>query len=186
MIGIGGLAAGCTTPYVACTNGTVPFNAATQGVTIVLLGTSTTTAGVTTVTNCSYFSVTGNSVVQLVPPATGPFAGITITSSLNCTAPAIGSMTATSFSGATISGAAGTDIFGAVDLPQYTISYSGNATGGGTGCLDIVANSFSISGSASLTNNCAGVNGFGAIGPQQTVTTTTTTGTPSYQALLSN
>jgi hypothetical protein len=181
----GGLAAGCTTPYVACSNGTVPFVAG-DGVTIVLLGTSTTVGTTTTVTNCAYFSLAGNSDLQLIPPATGPFAGIVITSSLNCTAPPIGT-TGSVVGTANISGAAATDIFGAIDLPQYSISYTGDATGGGTGCLDIVANSFTIAGNASLTNNCANVNGFGAIGPQTTTTTTTNTGTTAtYAAALSN
>jgi hypothetical protein len=152
----------------------------------VLLGTSTTTNGVTTVTNCAYFSLTGNSVLQIVPQSTGAYAGITITSSLNCTAPTIGTVGNT-VGTAAISGASGTNIFGAVDLPQYSISYTGNATGGGSGCLDIVANSFTIAGNASLTNNCTGVNGYNAIGPQQTTTTTTTTGGATvYTAQLGN
>ncbi len=178
----GTLPAGCTSPYTACANGTVPF-AAGDGVTIVLLGTTAPSGGATPDNNCAYFSQSGGSSIDLVPPSTGPFAGIILTSSLNCAAPPVG-LSGNQAGTATISGGSVTDLFGAIDLPQYSITYSGNSSAG-AGCVNIVANSFSISGAASLSNNCTGV-GTSGIGPTQTVTTTTSTGNPTYQALLAN
>lgn len=174
------LPTGCTSPYTTC-SGSIPYTSS-DGVTVVLLGT---TGSDGSVTNCAFLNISGSSVVDLVPPSTGPFAGIVTTSSLNCTPPSVG-LSGNQAGTATISGASGTNIFGAVDLPDYSITYSGNATGGGTGCLDIVANSFQIAGTASLTNDCTGV-GTTSIGNSTTTTTTTTsTGATTYTAALSN
>lgn len=171
------LATGCTSPYTSC-NGVIPF-AAGDGVTLVFLGLTGTSG---TVTNCSYFSISGGASLQLVPPQTGPFAGIVLTSSINCTPPAIdasGNVAGT----ATISGGSATQLFGAVDLPDYSITYSGNSSVGTGGCLAIIANSFSVTGVASVANNCSGV-GTTGIGPPTTTTTTTTT--TVYAAGLAN
>jgi hypothetical protein len=171
------LANGCTSPYTSC-NGSIPFTAG-DGVTLVFLGL--TGAG-GTVTSCSYFSISGGASLELVPPATGPFAGIVLTSSQNCTPPAIGANGNQSGT-ATITGGASTQLYGAVDLPDYSITYSGNASAGNTGCLNIIANSFAVTGTASLSNNCSGV-GTTGVGPPTTTTTTTTT--TVYTAGLAN
>jgi hypothetical protein len=171
------LANGCTSPYTSC-NGSIPFVAG-DGVTLVFLGL--TGAG-GTVTNCAYFSMSGGASLQLVPPATGAFAGVVITSSAACTPPAIGASGNQSGT-ATISGGASSQLYGAVDLPDYSVTYSGNSSAGGGGCLNIIANSFSVTGTASVSNNCTGV-GTTGVGPP--ATTTTTTSTTVYTAGLAN
>ena len=169
---------GCTSPYVSC-NGTIPFTAG-DGVSLVFLGL--TPAGGGAATSCAYFSESGSASLELVPPATGPYAGIVITSSINCTPPAIGASGNQSGT-ATISGGSATQLFGAVDLPDYSITYSGNSSAGTGGCLNIIANSFSVTGSAGISNNCQGV-GTTALGASSTTTTTTTS--TVYTAALAN
>ena len=136
---------GCSSPYTAC-NGTIPF-ATGDGVTLVFLGLTPTGGGAAT--SCAYFSESGSAGLQLVPPATGPYAGIVITSSINCTPPAIGASGNQSGTAA-ISGGSAMQLFGAIDLPDYSITYSGSSSAGTGGCLNIIANSFSVTGSAGI------------------------------------
>lgn len=170
----------CTSPYLAC-NGTVPYQNG-DGVTFVLLGLTNTSTGA--VTNCASFAVSGTASLSLVPPNAGPFSGILITSSPNCTPPPYGSGSGTGT--ASVSGNATQNIFGVINLPEYAVNYSGGSTAASSGCLNIIANSLKISGSASLGNDCTGV-GTTGIGPPTTTTTTTTTGGgTTYSAGLGN
>lgn len=126
--------------------------------------------------------MSGGASLDLVPPATGPYAGIVITSSINCQPPAIGASGNQSGT-ATISGGSATQLYGAVDLPDYSITYSGSSSAGNGGCLNIIANSFSVTGAAEVANNCGGA-GTSGIGPP--TTTTTTSSTTVYAAALAN
>jgi Flp pilus assembly protein TadG len=169
------LPAGCATPYSLClnSNATMPFTAG-DGVTIVLLGT---TSG-SSVTNCASFVLSG-ATLDLVPPNTGPFSGIVITSSQGCTPPSFGAINA--LGTANIAGGSSTQLYGAVDLPDYSITYSGT-TSSTTGCLIVVAYSFTASGSASLANNCSNVGTTGIGAPSSS----SSSSPPVYTAALSN
>ncbi|HXQ52455.1 MAG TPA: pilus assembly protein TadG-related protein [Stellaceae bacterium] len=172
------LPSGCATPYSLCLNGntTMPF-VSPDGVTIVLLGL--TGAG-NTVTNCASFSLSGGANLNLVPPNTGPFSGIVITSSIGCTPPAIGAQNA--LGTANISGGTTTQLYGAVDLANYSVNYSGT-TSATSGCLNIVAYSFTSSGTSSLSNNCTSV-GTTGIGPPSSSSMSSTI--TVYTAALAN
>jgi Flp pilus assembly protein TadG len=168
----------CTSPYLAC-NGVVPYQNG-DGVTFVLLGLTNITTGA--VTNCASFTASGSSALNLVPPNSGPFSGILITSSPNCTAPSFGS--ASGAETLSISGSSTQNLFGAINLPQYALSYSGTSSATSSGCLNIIANSLRISGTAGLANNCTGV-GTTGVGPS--TTNPSPTGGPStYSAALGN
>ncbi len=172
----------CTSPYLAC-KGVVPYQNG-DGVTFVLLGLTNTTTGA--VTNCASFAASGSAALNLVPPNSGPFSGILITSSPNCTAPAFG--TGSGAESLSISGSATQNLFGAINLPQYAVNYSGSSAAASGGCLNLIANSLRISGSAGFGNNCTGV-GTTGVGPATTTTTTTTTttsGASTYSASLGN
>jgi sterol desaturase/sphingolipid hydroxylase (fatty acid hydroxylase superfamily)/Flp pilus assembly protein TadG len=156
------LPSGCTSPY-SCPADPV---SSSDGVTIVLLNGAS---------GCPAFVLSGTASLLLVPPQSGPFAGIVLTSSTNCTPPAAGTLSGAGT--AQISGGASTQVFGAVDLANYSITYAGTASAGTGGCLNIIANSFTVTGTASLSSNCTGV-GTTGIGPQG--------GTTVYTAALSN
>jgi hypothetical protein len=152
-----------------------------DGVTFVLLGLTNTSTGA--VTSCASFTASGSSSLNLVPPNAGPFSGVLITSSANCTAPSFG--TGTGAETASISGSTTQNLYGAINLPQYAVSYTGSSTAASSGCLNIIANSLRISGSAGLANNCTGV-GTTGVGPSTTSPGPPSSGTPTYSASLGN
>jgi Flp pilus assembly protein TadG len=170
----------CSSPYLTC-NSTIPYQNG-DGVTFVLLGLTNTSTGA--VTNCASFAASGSSSLNVVPPNSGPFSGVIIASSANCSAPTFGSG-----SGAetlAISGATTQNLYGAIDLPQYSVTYSGNSSAGSNGCLNLIANSLRISGTAGLSNNCTGV-GTTGVGPSTTTPSTGSTGgAATYSAALGN
>jgi hypothetical protein len=128
----------------------------TDGVTIVLLGSSSSTS--VQPTNCASFALNGSSNAYLVPPNTSGnptgFNGIVITSTQNCSPAAIGATTGAAT--LDIAGNSSLEIFGAIDLGQYAVSLGGNANNG-SGCLQVIAHSLALTGNTTLGQNCTGV-----------------------------
>lgn len=100
------------------------------GVTIFLLGDAD-------------FSVNGNEVVQLTPPSSGPYAGITIFQEKSNT------------TAVTINGTSGSYVSGFVYAPGAHVFYAGNAEAtASTKCLRIVGNTVEMTGNSDIKSDC--------------------------------
>jgi len=153
-----GLPAACgTSPYTSATG----CFTSTDGVTIVLLGSTGSNTG-SGPTDCASFSLSGNASVDLVPPnASGnTLNGIVLTSTQNCKPAAIGATSGAAT--AKITGNGSMNIFGAIDLGQYAVSFDGNGNDT-TGCLQLIAHSLSLVGNGTLGQNCSGVGTTGIV-----------------------
>ncbi len=154
-----GLPSACgTNPYTSATGCFSSSGTPPDGVTIVLLGSTGSENSSGQPTDCAAFSISGGGAVDLVPPDTsgnpGGLNGIVLTSTQTCAPAAVG--TTSGAATAAISGNGTLNIYGAIDLGQYAVSFGGN-TSNGNGCLQIIANTVAFSGNASLAQNCAGV-----------------------------
>ncbi len=90
------------------------------------------------------FSVNGNEVVQLTPPTSGPYAGITIYQEKSNTTEI------------KINGTSGSYITGFVYAPGAHVFYAGNsATTTQSACLRLVANTIEMTGNSSMKSDCS-------------------------------
>lgn len=98
----------------------------------------------------------GGTTFNLSSPTTGPFAGILFFEDRNAPSPSI------KLAGDTFSGIGGTMYF-----PSGNVTFTGNSVGTGNSCIQVVANSITLKGGATLTNpaTCGG----GTIKPVQLV-----------------
>ncbi len=175
-----GLPSACgTNPYTSATGCFSSTGTPPDGVTIVLLGSTGSNSG-NGPTDCAAFSLSNGANALLVPPDTsgnpGGFNGIVITSTQNCDPAAVGAT-----SGAAtlnISGNGSLQIFGAIDLGQYAVSFGGNGSNG-NGCLQLIAHTVALSGNTSLAQNCTGVG-------TTNISETSTGSTGTYSASLAN
>jgi Flp pilus assembly protein TadG len=145
--------------------------------TIVLLGTGT---------SCATLSFNTTGTITLIAPAstTDGYQGIAIADAPACVAP--GPQTAGG-NQALISGGTNTQITGAIVLQGFEVTYAG---GGGTGagvstCTQLIADSISFSGSATLNSNCSGAGTTQATTQTTTTMTNTTSSTTTYAPTLS-
>jgi len=94
--------------------------------------------------NWANAAISGNAIVNLTAPTSGPTAGIVLFGDRNMDA-------GTSFK----LGGGGSQTFGgAVYLPKAALTYSGGANS--NGCTQIIADSITFTGSSSLAINCSG------------------------------
>ncbi|MCB1382204.1 MAG: pilus assembly protein [Notoacmeibacter sp.] len=94
------------------------------------------------------FDLSGNQTVDLSPPTSGPYAGITLYQE------------ASNSHDLTINGTSGSAFSGFVYAPGAHVSYTGNSTTSGTGeCVRLVADTIEFNGNSSFTGNCASVLG---------------------------
>lgn len=101
-----------------------------SGVTIFLMGNS-------------QFTTNGNSVVNLSPPSSGDYAGITIFQAQGDTSPMI------------INGTSGSNISGFIYAPSAPITYTGNSDMSSAGtCLRIVGDTIQMSGNSAVKSDC--------------------------------
>ena len=91
------------------------------------------------------FTINGNEIVQLSPPETGPYAGITIYQPKSNTNTVL------------INGTSGSYIDGFVYAPGALVSYTGNAGATADGeCLRIIGDSIEFNGNSRYGANCEG------------------------------
>lgn len=91
------------------------------------------------------FSINGNEIVQLSPPETGPYAGISIYQEKSNT------------NTVSINGTSGSYIDGFIYAPGAHVSYTGNAGATADGeCLRIVGNTVEFNGNSRYAANCEG------------------------------
>ena len=89
------------------------------------------------------FSVNGNETVQLSPPTSGPYAGITIYQERSNDNPL------------TINGASGSQVSGFVYAPGAHVFYAGNsATTGLGGCMRLVGKTIEMTGNSAIRSDC--------------------------------
>ncbi len=110
------------------------------GVTFILTNSSTSTSA-----TIGSFNVSGTGVVNLTAPTTGPTAGIVFWIDKRAT-----SGTTSSFTGNGLG-----NLTGAIYAPSSAVSYNGNGSST-TGCTQIVSNTVTFVGNATLSHNCAG------------------------------
>ena len=90
-------------------------------------------------------SIQANQTIQLSPPTTGPYAGITIYQERS------NHMTLT------INGTADSVVTGFIYAPGAHVFYAGNsATTATPGCLRMVGNTIELTGNSAMTSNCTG------------------------------
>lgn len=90
------------------------------------------------------FSVNGNEIVQLTPPTSGPYAGITIFQEKSNT----GTIS--------INGTSGSFVSGFVYAPGAEIFYAGNAAASTlTACLRLVGRTVELTGNSSMKSDCS-------------------------------
>lgn len=88
-------------------------------------------------------SIEANQMVQLSPPATGPYAGITLFQ------PAVNK------SALTVNGTSGSYISGYIYAPGAEVFYAGNSIAGDGGCLRIVADTVELIGNSAIRSDCS-------------------------------
>ncbi len=175
-----GLPSACgTNPYTSATGCFSSTGSPPDGVTIVLLGSTGSNSGLGP-TDCASFSLSGNANAFIVPPDTsgnpGGLNGIVITSTQNCDPAAVGATSGAST--LNITGNGSLQIFGAIDLGQYAVSFGGNGTNG-NGCLQLIAHTVVLAGNTSLAQNCTGVG-------TTNISESTSGGAGTYTAALGN
>lgn len=90
-------------------------------------------------------SIQANQTIQLSPPTTGPYAGITIYQERS------------NHTTLTINGTADSVVTGFVYAPGAHVFYAGNsATTATPGCLRMVGNTIELTGNSAMTSNCSG------------------------------
>jgi len=89
-------------------------------------------------------SIGANQLIQLSPPTTGPYAGITIYQERSNNKPL------------TINGTSGSEVSGFIYAPGAHVFYAGNSSTSGTGsCLRVVANTIELTGNSSMISDCS-------------------------------
>ncbi|WP_245451091.1 TadE/TadG family type IV pilus assembly protein [Borborobacter arsenicus] len=86
--------------------------------------------------------INANQVINLSPPETGPYAGITIYQARGNT------------SDLTLNGGSGTSLNGFIYAPDARITYTGNSDTGSDGCIRIVGNTVAMTGNSSVKSDC--------------------------------
>ncbi|MDN2566394.1 pilus assembly protein TadG-related protein [Aquibium sp. A9E412] len=89
------------------------------------------------------FSINANQIVDLTPPDSGPYAGITIYQEADNT------------NAVTINGTSGSHVEGFVYAPGAHVFYAGNATTQADRCLRLVGRTIELTGNASIALDCA-------------------------------
>jgi hypothetical protein len=91
------------------------------------------------------FAISANQIVQLSPPESGDYAGITIYQARGNTSPLM------------VDGGVGSEITGFVYAPSAHVFHAGNSTTTTEGkCLRIVGNTIEMTGNSSVSLNCEG------------------------------
>ena len=89
------------------------------------------------------FGSNANEVIQLSPPTSGPYAGITIYQEYGNTLPV------------TINGGTGTLVTGFIYAPSAPVFYAGNSTMSGTGdCIRIIGDTVEMTGNSAVSSDC--------------------------------
>jgi Flp pilus assembly protein TadG len=86
--------------------------------------------------------INANQAINLSPPATGPYAGITIYQERGNT------------SALTLNGGAGTSLNGFVYAPNARITYTGNSNTGSDGCIRSIGDTVAMTGNSSVKSDC--------------------------------
>jgi Flp pilus assembly protein TadG len=120
-------------------NFTISGNASVTGTGVTFILTSSTGTGIGT------FSVSGNGSVNLTAPTTGPTAGIVFWVDKRASSSATSSY----------SGNGTGNLTGAIYAPSSSVNYSGNGSSS-NGCTQIVSDTSTFTGNATLSHNCAG------------------------------
>jgi hypothetical protein len=96
-------------------------------------------------TEDAQISINANELVQLSPPDTGDYAGITIYQEIS------------NDSALTINGTSGSEVTGFIYAPGAHILHAGNAAVSGSGkCIRIVGNTVELTGNSNIALNCEG------------------------------
>lgn len=87
-------------------------------------------------------TVNGNAITDLSPPASGPYAGITIYQAHDDTA------------ALQINGTSGSNLTGYVYAPAAPITYTGNASITNQNCIRIIGDTITMTGNSYVKSNC--------------------------------
>jgi hypothetical protein len=94
------------------------------------------------------FTTNGNEYIELSPPSSGPYAGITVYQAPGNTQTL------------TINGSAGSTVEGFIYAPSAHVIYAGTSTMSGAGsCIRIIANTIEFNGTSAVASDCEGVLG---------------------------
>ncbi len=123
-------------------NFTISGNASVTGTGVTFILTNSSTSATATI---GTFSVSGNGSVTLTAPTTGPTAGIVFWVDKRASSSATSSYT----------GNGTGNLTGAIYAPSSAVNYSGNGSSS-NGCTQIVSNTSSFTGNATLSHYCTG------------------------------